>query len=129
MSPRKAPASTAATRRQLRAADLATPDLSALNLNDLVKALQLRLEALERVQYVDVSITVGGSDMSPVSIAPPPWPVKGIFLARAWDATLGIPAAYVRIGWEQDANGLAVAMWIGDVSVGTTYDLTLEVRG
>jgi len=130
MTSRKSLGSGASTRLGLRTTDLQSPDAAARNLNDVLKEIQLRLEGVGRSKFVDVVVvTDGAASPSPVSIAAPPWPVRGVFLARAWNATTGATAPYVRIGWRQDGAVLTVAPWGSDVVASTRYDLTLEVRG
>lgn len=131
MSPRKAAASTSARRTQLRAGELATPTDAARNINDLLTEMQQRIEALERVLFVDVTVTVDSNGvMSPCTVTPPAWPVRGVFLARAWDDTNKLPAVALRPpGWQVDKSVITIALWVGDVSPGTRYDLTLRLEG
>ena len=119
-----------ANRQQLRASELTTPDVSARNLNDILTALQRRLEVLERVMYAHVRVTTDASGaMSPTTIAAPQWVVESVTLGRAWNATLGVPFTPARFSWQRDGSVLTVALWVGDVAASTNYDLTVEVRG
>ncbi len=119
-----------AGRLQLRASELASPDASARNLNDILQTLQRRLEVLERFDYAHVRVTTDvAGNMSPVTISAPDWKVQSVTLGRAWDATQGIPFVPARFGWQQDGRVLTVSLWPGDVSPSTNYDLTVEVRG
>lgn len=127
MSPRKAAASSNSQRTQLRASELTTPEASARNINEIFRELQQRLEAVERVLFVDVSITPSGNAATAV-VGVPSWPVRGVYLARAWDSALSVPA-FPRLGNRVVPDGLELSLYLGDVSVGTRYDLTVELRG
>lgn len=117
-------------RDQIRDAELADPRTSARTLNDILRDVQTRLEALERMRFVDVQIVTDSSGVaSAVSVAQPSWPVRGVLLLRAWNATTKAPFIPARIGYEAGVSGLSVSLYAGDLSPSTTYQLRLEVRG
>lgn len=132
MSPRAAPSSTsAATRTQLRANELADPTTSARNLNDVLRDIYARLEALGRVLYVTLHVVVdAGGNMSPTTIQAPAWEVRSITVARSWSTSYAVPTPDVaRCSWQQDGSVLTVSLFVGDVSPSVEYDVTFEVRG
>ncbi len=116
---------------QLRANELETPELSARNLNDVIRGLTARLSALERSFFVDLSFTTDSNGAIPASLSvdAPAWEAKGVFLARAWDETRSESALYVRIGWQRDGTALTVTPFIDDLFPSTSYVITVEVRG
>jgi hypothetical protein len=105
-------------------------EVESRNINEVLIGLYRRIEALEKTRFIEVTVTTdAAANMSPVSVAAPEWPVKAVYLARAYNKTAGTPFSPARIGWESTKGALTVALWTGDVAVSTTYQLTLEVRG
>lgn len=127
MSSRKAAANSTSRRTQLRASELGSAADVARTLNDILKDFQQRLEAVERTRFLNISITPTGSSAKAV-IDAPAWPVLGVYLARAWDSALAVPA-FPRLGSRVVPEGIELSLYLGDVSVGTRYDLTVELRG
>lgn len=104
-------------------------EMTERSMNDLLRDLFLRLEAVERRQWVDIKVATDAAGVvSPASVAAPAWPVKAVSLASAWDETADA-YAYVRHGWSYFGGAISITLFSGDVSPSSTYALRLELRG
>jgi hypothetical protein len=117
-------------RAQLRSGGLSDAATSAKSLNEVLANLYQRIEALERVKFIDVEVVTDAAGVaSGISIAKQPWPVKAVYLARFWDATTGIAGTAGLINWTTGPTGTSVTLYAGSVSPSRTYDVRLELRG
>lgn len=98
--------------------------------NEALQDIYERLEALERVAWFDVEmVTDAAQNPTPIVLAAAPWPVKGVFLAKAFNKTTSVPAPSLRITHDLSSAGVNVYVFSGDTSPSTKYALRLKVCG
>lgn len=115
---------TGGVRRGLRKGEL-----EENSVNELLRGLYLRLEALEKVQFVEWVFTTDGDGLtSSFVLKPPAWPVKSITIARLFEPTRLYYSSAPQLVWEYTPKGIVVAFF---QSLGNSvqYTMTMEVRG
>lgn len=117
-------------RDQLKQAQLADPKTASGAINDTLRDIYDRLEALERQKFITVTKTADAAGLvPPIVFAAPSWPVRAVYLAKLYDRTNG-NVAYLgeSLMWEVTSAGVSIPA-ITVVTVSATYDFTFEVRG
>lgn len=117
-------------RDQLRDAQLKDPRASSTAINDTLRDLYARLEALEQTRLVDIDVTSGpGGEIGPVVLARPAWNPKVVYLAKMFDVTNNTPqyptTAFV---WTLTQAGISIPV-IYAPAASTRYKITFHVFG
>jgi len=113
----------------MRAKALKDSSTSAKSINDVLSNLYERIEAAERVRFVDVVVvTDGAGTANDITVAHSDWRIRGVYRAQVWDRTTNV-SSVARIQWGFVPGGITASLYAGDISPSRTYDVTLELRG
>jgi len=113
----------------MRATALKDASSSAKNINDVLSNLYERIEALERVRFVDVVVVTDAAGVAnAITVTHDDWPVKAVYRAQVWDRTTNITSA-ATMTWGRVPGGITATLGAGTISPSRTYDVRLELRG
>lgn len=105
-------------------------EMQERNMNDVLRALFLRLEAVERKLYVelDFSTDTNGDVLGDLSFKAPSWPVKFVGQAQLSDQSNGFYSVGPTIVWKS-TNGVVTVGWYQALAISVKYNLRLLVLG
>ena len=120
-------------RPKLRAEDFDSGETAVKKLNtQVLEPVYSRLEALERISFVDLVLTTKNpvGNTWPIACPTPPWQVKSILLGNIWNVTANSPEALAgSVQFNYDPTGKQIFIqWI-NLSAAQQYRITLELKG